>query len=99
MHQIERLAHPPLDLVARNLFHFEAKGHSLEDGHMRPQRIVLKHRVDRPLEWRRVAHWLARNKDLAIAGKLKPGDHTQGRGLAAAGRPEERKKLPVGNVE
>ena len=32
-------------------------------------------------------------QDAAVVGRFETGDHAQGRGLAAAGRPEQREEL------
>ena len=60
---------------------------------MREQGIGLEHHVDRPLIGRNAGHLDAVDEDLAVAGGLEPGQHAQKRGLAAAGRAQQRKKL------
>src|SRR5258706_15701435 len=57
--------------------------------HMREQRILLEHHIDRPaISWD--AHdRLAGDLDTAGAGLFEAGDQPQRRGLAAAGRAEK----------
>ena len=42
---------------------------------------------------------LAGDHDFAAGDFLQPGDHPQGRGLAAAGRADQHDELPIGNIE
>src|SRR5258708_39877297 len=41
----------------------------------------------------------AADEDLAGAGRLQPGDHAQGRGLAAARRPQQGEELAILDLE
>ena len=66
---------------------------------MRKKRVLLEHRIDRPLIRRQIRDVLAIKKDIARFWGDKPGNHAQGRGLAAARRPQKGHKLLVVNVE
>ncbi len=79
--------------------HFERKGHIAENGHMRPQRIILKYHAEMPL-FRRDESALpgirdsdAVDRDRSLRGGEQSGDEAKQRGLAATGRPEQRERL------
>ena len=60
---------------------------------MRKERVALKNLVHIPAVRGQVGDVAAIETDDAGGGCLEAGDHAQERGLAAAGRPQERKKL------
>ena len=68
-------------------------------GHVRVQREVLEHHGDAPLAGRQIIGQLAIEQDRAAGRVLQPGDHTQHRGLAAAGRPEQHHEFAVADVQ
>ena len=96
---LQHFQHFGADLAFRRLFQPQAKGDVLEHIEMREQRVFLEHRVDRALVGRQVGDVLAIKKDIARFWGDEPGDHAQGRGLAAARRAEEGHELLVVNVE
>jgi len=54
---------------------------------------VLKHRIHRTILGRQPGHVASKDGDLPARGLVKPADQPQKRGLAAAGRPQQRKEL------
>ena len=66
---------------------------------MREQRVVLEHHVDGALVRQHLRDVLAAQQDLAGIRRLEPGEHAQQRGLAATGRPQQRKKFSGADVE
>ena len=67
----------------------------LGDVHVREQGVVLEDRVHVAPVGRDAGDGLAGEVDLARGRLLEAGDHAQGRGLAAARRPEERVERPA----
>src|SRR5262249_42567311 len=61
--------------------------------HVREQRVVLKHDADLAPIRRDIRDPLAVDGDLAAVRHQKAGDEVEQRGLAAAGRPEQRYQL------
>src|SRR5688572_13276215 len=66
---------------------------------MREERVVLEDGVRRALEGRKVGDVLVAEEDRSGGDLLETADHAQGRGLAAAGRAEERKELARFHIE
>jgi len=63
------------------------------------QRVVLEDGVDVALVGRQPGHVLALEFDEAGGRRLEPADHPEGRGLAAAGWPEQGEELPGLDLE
>ena len=66
---------------------------------MRKQRVGLEHHVDRALVGRNARHVLPVQHDAALGRILKPGEHAQQRGLAAAGCAEQGEEFALVDVE
>ena len=66
---------------------------------MREEGVALEDGVDVALVGRQPGHVLALQLDQAGGGHLEAADHPQRRGLAAAGRPQEREELAVLDIE
>src|SRR5574340_573855 len=66
---------------------------------MGEQGVVLEDRVDVALEGREPGDVLALELDQAAARLLEAADHTEGRGLAAAGGPQQGEELAVEDLE
>ncbi len=94
-HQVEHLLHPAIDLRARHPAHFQAKRHVLGHGHVRKESIALKNRIDRALKWWQLTHLVPVDKYLPGGGQVEAGNHAQGGRLAAAARPQHRKKFTI----
>ena len=77
----------------------QAERHVLEHRHMRVERVVLEHHRDVPVLRRHVVDQLIADIDLARGGFFEPGDHPQGRALAAARGSDQHDELAVGDVE
>ncbi len=84
---------------------FQRKGRVLEDVHVRPDGVGLEHHAEAAAVGRdedtirRRIHDAIRNTDLPRAGPLQARDRAQGRGLAAAARPQQREQLPLRHLE
>src|SRR3954471_5538898 len=95
----ERIGHAPIALLGGDPPHPQCKRDIVGDAHMRPQCIGLKHHADSPLLRRQCkagdAHDLVRQPDRAGIRFLEARHQAQQRGLAAAGRPQEREELTV----
>jgi hypothetical protein len=63
------------------------------------QRVVLEHEAHTPLAHRQEGGVLAAEQDAAVIGELQARDHAQQRGLAGAGRAQQRDQLAGGDVE
>ena len=88
-----------LDLVLRELPHLEPERHVGVHRLVRVQRVVLEHHRDVAVHRRQVVHHPIADPDLAGADLLQPGDHAQGRGLAATRRADEDHELLVPCVQ
>ena len=64
---------------------------------MREQCIALEDGVDRPLVGLGEGHVLVADVDRAFGRFIQAGDHAQRRGLAAAGRTEQREEAARGD--
>ena len=87
------------DLRAGRFLDLEAVGHIVEDGHVRPEGIVLKDHADVPLIGRDRRYLPVPEVDLSVIGLVKAADETQDRRLAATRRPQEGKELAVLDIE
>ena len=83
----------------------ERVGDVLEHGHVRPDRVRLEDHAEVALVGRHERRRRRRGddapaqRDLAGVGTLEAGDQAQGRGLAAAARPEQREDLAAPDLE
>ncbi len=66
---------------------------------MREKRVVLEDDGDVPLVRRHPGDEPAADRDVAGVGDDEAGDHPKQRGLAAAGRPQQRDELALGDAE
>ena len=73
-----------LDLRLGKFLQPKTEGHVLEYGHMGVEGVILEHHRDVPILGRHVVDQLVADINLARGGFLEPGDHAQGRALAAA---------------
>ena len=73
--------------------HRKREGDVVRHAHVREQRVVLEHHADIALVGRQPIDRLAGERDDALARPFEAREHVQGRGLAGAGRPEERQEL------
>ena len=99
MDELQRLRHPALDLVLLDVLPAQPERDVLADVEVGEQRVVLEDHVDRALVRRVVGHVAAAELDPAAGRQLEATDHPEGRGLAAAGRPEQREELTGSDVE
>ena len=93
------LLHAACDLVLRVALQSQPERHVLVHGHVRVERVVLKHHGHVAVLRRHVVDHLAVDRDFAGADLLEPGDHAQRRRLAAAGWPDQHHEFLVRDVE
>ena len=79
--------------------HHQAEADIVGDAHMRKQRVGLEHHGGVALMRRHLGHAPVAEPDVAGIGHEETGDHAQGRGLAAAGGPEQGQEFAVGDVQ
>ena len=68
-------------------------------GHVRIQRVVLEHHRDVPIPRREIVDDVVADPDDALGDVLEPGDHSQRRRLAGAGRADQDHELSIRNRE
>src|SRR5215217_7095465 len=93
------LLHPARDLRLVQLAELEGETHVLPHVHMRVESVILEDHGYVPLARRKVVDDLIPYKDLTAGYVLQAGDHTQGRGLPATGRPDEDDEFPVWDIQ
>jgi hypothetical protein len=98
-HQLESLARLGVTLGLAHLALFEPISDVVEDGHVWEQGVLLKDGVDLAPVGGRAYRVHAADQDLALVWLFKTGDQPQGRGLAAARWPQERKELALAYLE
>ena len=97
--QFERLADPPGGLVLGDALALEPEGDVVADVQVGEQRVVLEDHVDRALVRRVVGDVATAQQDGAAGRQLETADHPERRGLAAAGRAEQREELPGADLQ
>ena len=94
---VEQLLDAPRDLGPRRpqapRTDLEAVGDVVGHRHVAEQRVMLEDEADAPLLNRERARVLAVEGERARGHRLQPGDQAEKRGLARAGRPEQRQKF------
>ena len=81
--------HALVDLVLGHLAQFQTESHVLVHGHMGVQSVVLEHHGDVAVLRGNVVDQALADVHFALGDFFQTGDHTQGGGLAAAGRPQD----------
>ena len=103
LHQFEQPLHALGDLGRRRTQlarpGLQAKGDVLEHRHVPEQRVVLEHEADPALAHVAAGGVLAVELDAPGVGLFEAGDDAQQRGLAAAGRAQQRHQLAGGDVQ
>src|ERR1044071_8480306 len=97
--QVERRAHPALDLGPPVPAHLERVRHVVEHGEVREERVLLEHRPDVAAVRRSLGDVLVRDQDLPRVRVLEARDHAQGGGLAGAARAEQGEQRPARDLE
>src|SRR2546427_7753316 len=93
-------AHAPRALfLAHGTAKLEREADVLGDRHVRVQRVALEDHADPAFLWEEVIDTSVTEEDLSARRTVDAGDHEQGRGLPAAGRPEERDELARADLE
>ena len=92
-HGLERLAGAAPDFVLRHLALLEAERDVLRHGHVRPQRVALKHHSGIPLVRREASDVFVAKNNFPRVGQVETREAAQQRRLAAAARPKEEEKL------
>jgi hypothetical protein len=80
----KHVGHRRVHLALRPAKHLEPERDIAGNRHVRKQRVVLEHGVDRALERRQRRNVLVVEQYAAAGGVLKAGNEAQQRGLAAA---------------
>src|SRR5215218_3151548 len=94
-----------LDFGARRLCQAQPEAYIVADGHVRPQRVGLKHHAQSTLLRlqediaRAIGHHEIANANHALIGVLQAGNAVKGGGFAAAGWPEKADQLTWLNRE
>ena len=88
-----------LDLLLGDLLELQGEGHIFKHGHVRIQCIVLENHCNVSVLGRNVVDQTVADVQFALGDLLEAGDHTQGRGLAAAGRADQNDKFTILDVQ
>ena len=99
LHHAQHAFDPLADVGAIEATHRQRKTQVFSHGHVREQRVVLKHHADVALVRRHVVDSAARELDLARSRGFKPRQHHQAGGFARPGRPEQGQELAFANVQ
>ena len=99
VHQLQHGLHLLFDLLLGGLLDPQAEGDVVEDVQVREQGVLLEHGVDLPLVGGDLGDVRAVHQDLACGGHDEARDEPQHGGLSAAGRTQERQKLPVVDIQ
>ncbi len=99
VHEVQHLADAGLDFALAFAVHAHAERHVVVHVQVREKRVFLKDGVDFPPVGRKVRDSAAVEIDVAGVRPDEAADDPQSRGLAAAGRAEQRDKLPVPEVQ
>ena len=92
-------AETAVDLGLGGAAHPRPVGEVLPHRHVGEDRIILEDEADAAPPHRHAGHVALAEKDAAAGRLLHAGDHIHRRRLAAAGRPEQRHELAVGDFE
>ena len=87
------------DLGLFEFAHLQAERHVVVHAHVRVERVVLEHHRDVAIHRRQFVDHIAVDRDVARSDRFEPRDHPQGRGLAAARRPDEHHELLVADLQ
>ncbi|MGF6416251.1 hypothetical protein OKW37_008010 [Paraburkholderia sp. MM5482-R2] len=98
-HHVERLANARVALRLRYTPHFQTERDVLRNGHVRKQRVALKHHAGIALVGCEPRDLGVADPDFAVARLDEARDHAQRRRLAAAARAEERDQFALGDIE
>jgi hypothetical protein len=94
-----RFLNPLVDLGLGHSAVAQAIGHVVVDAHMRIEGVILEHHRDVALSRLDRVDDASADVDLAAGDGLKPRDHAQQRGFAAAGRADQHAELAVADLE
>ena len=98
-HHRQGVARGRVAVGSRDALHAQSVGDVVQHIHVREQRVILEHRVDRAPVRRQRIDPLSEQLDRARIGLLEAGDQPQAGGLARAGRAEHREEFSFGDVE
>jgi hypothetical protein len=90
---------PPRDLRLGHGTALQAERDVVAHVEVGEQRVVLEHHVHRALVRRGIGHVAAAQEDATAGRQLEAADHPKRRGLATAGRPEQREELARVDLE
>ena len=99
LHQLQSLVHAGLYLLGRNLARLETVGDIIAHTQVREDGVVLEHHADVALVSGHVVDALVAEIEVAALDGVKARYHAQKRGLAAAGRAEQREEFALADVQ
>ncbi len=88
-----------IDLILGEVPQLEAKGHIIEDRHVRIESVVLENHSDIAIFWGDIVDHLVAYINLALASIFQACYHAQDSALAAAGRTDQYKELFVLDIK
>ena len=96
---LRRIVDGGIDLRLRHVGKFQAKGHVVEQIHVRIEGVGLKHHRDAAFGGGNIVDDLAANGQGATGNFFESGDGAQQRGLAATGRADEHHEFAVPHLK
>jgi len=90
----EHLQRPPPPLAATHAAHPQAERHVVENGHVRPEGVVLEHHAAVAPVRRAAGGVGVAEEDPTAVRRIEPRDDTQQRRLAATRRTQKKKQFP-----
>ena len=96
---LRSFTHELVDLILRLLAQLQAKRHVIVYGHVRIECVVLEHHRDIAVLRSHIVDQTIADVKLTLGNLFKTRDHTERRGLAAAGRADQNDKLLILDVQ
>ena len=88
-----------IHLIARLARNLQAESQVLAHGHMRVERVILKHHRDVAFPRRQFIDAGAADPDLAVGNLFQTGDHAQGRGFPATRRTDQHDEFVMRDLQ
>src|SRR6185437_12719922 len=99
LQQTGGIFHRLLAVRLRDFAHLEAKADVLPDGHVRIQRIALKHHRDIALARMQVVDLVVTDTDFAARQRVESGDQGKERRFSAARWPDQNQKIAIFDID
>ena len=97
--QLGRLAHPALDVGARQVAQLQAEAQVVSHRHVRIQGVALKYHRDVAVLGRDVVDYPVADAQRARGRRFEARDDAQQRRFTAPGGPDEHQQLGIGRFE